>query len=107
MANKKLVIPSFGNEDDEAAWWENHRAAVESDLRVAMRSGVTLSLSDVMARGRSRKEIVPVTIGLASEDLETTRELASDNGIGYQAYIKLLLHDALRTEAERRTCTGK
>jgi hypothetical protein len=33
MPLKKLVIPSFKSESEEAAWWENHRAAVETDLR--------------------------------------------------------------------------
>ena len=30
MAKKKLVIPSFKNEGEEATWWDKHRATVEA-----------------------------------------------------------------------------
>lgn len=103
MATRRLVIPKFGSESEEAAWWEKHRAAVEADLRAAMRGGKTLSIQEVMDQSRRKKELLPVTIRLASEDIATARQLAEDNGIGYQTYIKLLLHDALRKEAGRRT----
>jgi predicted DNA binding CopG/RHH family protein len=48
-----------------------------------------------------RSEEATVTIRLASDDLATARQLADDKGIGYQTYIKLLLHEALRREAAR------
>jgi predicted DNA binding CopG/RHH family protein len=101
MARKKLVIPLFENENEEAAWWEKHRATVEADLRSALREGTTLSLRDVLDRARRNKELRPVTIRLASEDIATARQLADDKGVGYQTYIKLLLHDALQREAGR------
>ena len=107
MAVKKLVIPSFASEAEEAAWWEKHRSAVEAELRAAMRKGKTMSLQDVMAQARRKKELLPVTIRLASEDVVTARQLAGDKGIGYQTYIKLLLHDALQKEASRQARTGK
>ncbi len=102
MAGKKLDIPAFSDESEEAAWWEKNRGAVETDLRAAMRDGKTLSLQEVMAKSRRKKELVPVTIRLASEDLAAARRLADDKGIGYQTYIKLLLHDALERERARR-----
>jgi hypothetical protein len=46
-----------------------HRSAVETDLRAAMRGGKTLSLQDVMAQAKRKKEVLPVTIRLASEDI--------------------------------------
>jgi predicted DNA binding CopG/RHH family protein len=107
MAGKKLVIPTFGSESEEAAWWEKHRAAVEGDLRAAMREGVTMSLGEVMAQVKRKKELPPVTIRLASEDIATARQLAEDKGIGYQTYIELLLHEALQRQAARQTPSGK
>ena len=107
MPRKKLVIPSFQSESAEAAWWEKHRAAVEADLRAAMRERKTVSLEDIMAQSRRRKELLPVTIRLASEDLAAARQLADSKGIGYQTYIKLLLHDALLKEAARQGRVGK
>jgi len=54
MPRKKLVIPSFKSEREETVWWEKHRAAVEADLRAAMREGKTLSLQDVMSQARRK-----------------------------------------------------
>jgi predicted DNA binding CopG/RHH family protein len=107
MPPKKLVIPSFKNEAEEADWWEKHRTAVEADLRTALRESRTVSLKDVLARSTRKRELLPVTIRLASEDIATARQLADDKGIGYQTYIKLLLHNALRKEAGRQNRARK
>src|SRR5579863_7333851 len=101
MPRKKLLIPSFKNEAEEVAWWEKHRMTVEAELRTAMREGQAISVKDVIAQTNRKKELLPVTIRLASEDIATARQLADDKGIGYQTYIKLLLHDALQKEAGR------
>ena len=82
MPLKKLVIPSFKGKGEEAVWWEDHRADVEADLRAAMRGGQTISLSEVLSRARRKKDLRPVTIRLASEDIATARRLADDEGIG-------------------------
>lgn len=107
MPRKKFIIPSFKNEKEEAAWWEKHRAAVEADLRSAMRGRKTVSLRDVIAHAGRKKELLPVTIRLASDDIATARQLADDKGIGYQTYIKLLLHDALQKEAVEQARSRK
>jgi len=101
MPRKKLVIPSFKSEREETVWWQKHRATVETDLRAAMREGKTLSLHDVMQSGQ-KKQLLPVTIRLASEDIAAARQLADRKGVGYQTYIKLLLHEALQKEAGRQ-----
>ena len=99
MPVKKLVVPAFRDDKEEAAWWEKHRAEVEAGLRAAMRAGKTLSLKQVLAQAQRKKELQTVTIRLASEDIATARQLADDKGIGYQTYIKVLLHEALGKEA--------
>jgi predicted DNA binding CopG/RHH family protein len=68
-----------------------------------MRERTTVSLNDVLAHARQKKELLPVTLRLASDDIATARQLANGKGIGYQTYIKLLLHDALQKEAGRQT----
>ena len=102
MPRKKLMIPPFKGEKEEVAWWEKHRAEVEADLRLAIRKGNTISLSEVLRQAKRKKELLPVTIRLASEDIATARELADNKGIGYQTYIKLLLHQALQKEVGRQ-----
>jgi predicted DNA binding CopG/RHH family protein len=42
-----------------------------------------------------------VTIRLAVPDLQAARELARRQGLRYQTYLKMLLHDAL--ERKRRS----
>ena len=78
MPRKKLVIPFF-------------------------RKHKTLALKDVLTQAKRKEGLQPVTIRLASEDIATARQLAGDKGIGYQTYMKLLLHEALRKEADRQT----
>jgi hypothetical protein len=51
-AKEKLVIPSFRNEKEEAAWWEKHRAEVEAEMRLGMRERNTPSLEEVLARAK-------------------------------------------------------
>jgi predicted DNA binding CopG/RHH family protein len=69
-----------------------------------MREAKTIPLRDVLKlnQAKRKKELLPVTIRLASEDIATARQLADDKGIGYQTYIKLLLHEALQKEAGRQ-----
>jgi predicted DNA binding CopG/RHH family protein len=100
MSTKKLEIPSFRSEKAEAAWWEKNRKAVEADLRSAMRERGTVSLSDVLSNAK-KKELTSVTIRLASDDIATARRLAENKGVGYQTYIKMLLHEALNRESVR------
>ncbi len=102
MPPKKFVIPSFQDDKKEAAWWERHRTEVEAGLRSAMRERKTIALNDALAEAKRKRDLLPVTIRLPSQDIATARQLAGDKGIGYQTYIKLLLHEALRKEASRQ-----
>jgi predicted DNA binding CopG/RHH family protein len=103
MATKNLDIPAFRNEKEEALWWEKHRAKVEVHLRSANREKKTLTLGAVLAKSQNKPTLRPVTLRLPADDIATARQLAEDRGLGYQTYIKLLLHDALRTEAGRKS----
>ena len=54
MAGKKLAIPTRQNEAEELAWQEKHRAAVEADLRFALRNGKAMPLSDAPRLAQER-----------------------------------------------------
>jgi hypothetical protein len=54
---RKLVIPPFRNEMEEAAWWEKRRAEVEADLRLAMRERNTISLEDVLTQANTKRNL--------------------------------------------------
>lgn len=95
---KKLIIPKFSSEAEDARWHRRHKGALESAMQRRIKEGSAVSLREMMERAKLR----PVTIRLATEDIETARDLAAQKGIGYQTYIKLLLREALQRETGRR-----
>ncbi|MGH9435832.1 MAG: hypothetical protein ACRD06_07510 [Terriglobia bacterium] len=94
---KRLVIPEFASEAQEARWYDRHKRQIELALARRMKGNPSLNLRQAAARTKLR----PVTIRLAAEDIEAARDLAARKGVGYQTYIKLLLREALQRDAER------
>ena len=94
MPQKKLVVPKFASEAEDAKWHQRNRRALEAGMERRIREGSTLSLQQSAARAKTR----PVTLRLASTDIEAARAIAAQKGIGYQTYVKMLLHEALRRE---------
>jgi len=66
-------------------------------LRIGGKSvGITLSKrTESLLKPRTQK----VMLRIATEDLERARRQAAQRGIGYQTYIKSLLHQALDQQA--------
>jgi len=98
MAKKKLIIPKFASEAEDARWHDRCRRKVESVVAHRIQEGSTLTMRQAAARASTR----PVTMRLAIQDIDTARGLAAQKGIGYQTYIKMLLREALRREAGER-----
>jgi predicted DNA binding CopG/RHH family protein len=84
-------VPEFRDEDEEVEWHERTHEAI---LDFAMEHGLH---GKRPARGVAR----PTSIRLPAEDLERARKLAAHKGIGYQTYLKMLLHEALGREERR------
>jgi predicted DNA binding CopG/RHH family protein len=95
MAKKKLIVPRFTSEAEDASWHNRHRRKLESAVAQRIQEGSTLTMQQAAARARTQ----PITIRLAMQDMDKARSLAAQKGIGYQTYIKMLLHEALRREA--------
>ncbi len=95
---KKLVIPRFSSEAADARWHDRHKRQIESAMEQRIKEGGAMTLRQAFARAKLR----PVTIRLATEDIDMARGLAARKGIGYQTYIKLLLREALQREAGER-----
>ena len=98
MAKKKLIVPRFTSEAEDACWHNRHRRKLESSVAQRIQEGSVLTMQQATARARTQ----PVTIRLATEDMDKARGLAAQKGIGYQTYIKMLLHEALRRETGER-----
>lgn len=95
---KRVAIPKFSSEAEEAAWWDNHRSEIESEIRRRLKQKRPLTLSHLL---QGAKPSQPITLRIPKEDLETARRLAARRGLGYQTYIKMLLREALVEHASK------
>jgi len=95
-------VPHFKSEAEEARWWDEHKPMVETSLRDAMRDG-TAQQQTAQRLVREARESKNITIRMPLRDIERARSLAERKGIGYQTYMKMLLHEALEREENRKT----
>lgn len=87
--SQSVGAPQFKSEAEEARWWDEHQDLV----------------ADLLIR-HGRRSVLPtktIALRLPVEDIERARDLADQRGMGYQTLIKVLLHDALKREAGRKT----
>ena len=88
MPKKRITIPKFRTEAEEARWWDSHPEAATEIMQSALKSG-------------SARRAVPlktVTMRLPVPDIKTAQDLAHEKGLPYQTYIEMLLHEALKKE---------
>jgi predicted DNA binding CopG/RHH family protein len=88
-----MRIPKFKNEAEEAAWWDAHPELLTAAVQRARQEG--------QLRRTTPAPTQPVTIRLLASDIELAQHLAEQKGIGYQTYIKMLLHEALRDASNK------
>ena len=94
---KQESIPSFANEQEEAAWWDAHPEAITERFREAKQQGTLRRLNQTKLPGASDT----VTIRIPQEELRRARHLAAQRGLRYQTYLKMLLHQALEAEEKK------
>ena len=94
MRKKKLIVPKFMSEEEDAKWHQGNRRALEGAAERRIMENSTLTLQQAAIRAKTR----PVTLRMAASDIDTARAIAAQKGIGYQTYVKMLLHEALRRE---------
>jgi hypothetical protein len=96
---KKLVVPKFATEAEEAKWWDEHMDAVGENLIAGLKNG-TAHRGGPRRVLQERRESRNITIRMPLTDLQAAQEMAQKKGLPYQTYMKMLLHQAL--EKERR-----
>jgi hypothetical protein len=105
MPKSKLAAAS--TEAQEARWFEQNQdrilrlfeqAAEEGALRIGGKTiGITISKrTEALVKPPTQK----VMLRIPADDLQRARRLASRKGLGYQTYMKMLLHESL-DRAER------
>lgn len=91
-----MKMPKFKNESEEADWWYANRKQVERELRAVERSGKGKSAPQVFAEELAKQKAKPISIRISQDDLDLAKRRAEAKGIGYQTYIRMLLHEALQ-----------
>jgi len=94
-------VPRFETEAAEARWWYAHKQMVEENLSQAMRDG-TAQRGTAQRLTREARESKNITIRMPIADIERARKLSAKKGLGYQTFMKMLLHEALEKEEKRR-----
>jgi predicted DNA binding CopG/RHH family protein len=82
---KKLTVPKFATEAEEAKWWDGHMEVVEENLVEAIQHGTArrgtaqriLNAARQANRGVSRN----ITIRMAEADLDLARKQAEERGL--------------------------
>jgi predicted DNA binding CopG/RHH family protein len=89
--------PKFETQAEEARWWDKHRDLVEGELSRSLQDGTAQNgtAQRLTKQWRASKNI---TIRMPVDDVERARRLADRKGLGYQTYMKMLLHEALERE---------
>jgi|ERR1035441_2079718 hypothetical protein len=90
-------IPQFASEQEEASWWDAHPEALTLRFERARLEGKVKRLSQTNLPGASDA----VTIRIPEQELSRVRQFAIKRGLGYQTYLKKLLHEALDAEEKR------
>jgi len=96
--SKRPLVPKFKTEAEEAKWWYDNRNMVEKEFMTAMKNG-TVGHGIAQRLSQQARESKNITIRMPIADIDRARDLAGKKGIGYQTYMKMLLHEALNREA--------
>jgi len=86
-----MRIPKFKSEKEEADWLYAHRKEIEREL-AREKKGQPLTVAEIIERATTKA----ISIRLAVGDIERAKAQAKAKGIGYQTWIRMLIHDSLR-----------
>jgi predicted DNA binding CopG/RHH family protein len=87
---EKRILPDFKSEAEEAKWWFDHQDELDKDFEQTAAEGR-------LGHGTAARigDIPTPTIHLDPEDVALASEQASQRGLKYQTYLKMLVHEAL------------
>lgn len=96
---EKRVLPDFKSEAEEAKWWFDNQDELDKDFALAAAEGR-------LGRGTAARigGIPTTTIRLDPDDIALARDQATERGLKYQTYLKMLLHEAL--QRNQKTARG-
>lgn len=101
-SKKKVTMPKFRSESQEADWWASPEGRAYVRQRSAeSRSPGTKPIGSRLVATLNKKSSVQIALRIPEADLARAREIAERKGIGYQTLLKMLVHEGLGREARR------
>jgi len=103
-----LKLPKFASEAEEAKWWYDNRDKLSDEFQKAAkegrlrRGGVQRLLAEPGIPFPQPQALPTTTIRLDPEDIAKARVQASERGLRYQTYLKMIIHEALRNADKAR-----
>jgi predicted DNA binding CopG/RHH family protein len=94
---KKEKTKMFASKAEEAVWWESNEEAAASAFEKAMNEGY-VGPCIVVVTG----DTTAARIRLGSRDVSRARVQAAERGLRYQTYLKMIIHEALRSAESTR-----
>jgi hypothetical protein len=94
--DQRLVVPKFESESEEAKWWFDNRDGLFDEFERAGKEG-RLERGMVARRANAAAALV----ALDPEDVARAKAQAERRGLEYQAYVKMVVHEALLHEEQR------
>src|SRR5271154_5873854 len=99
MTEDELTMPKFASEAEEAEWWFRNPDFVLKVLERAKAEG-RLGHGTVMRLAAERRAASGGSVELDPADLAMANKQAERKGLRYEAYLKLLIHEALEREQQ-------
>lgn len=103
MKTKEIELPRFKSESEEADWWASRegRGFLKRQAEENKAKGVKVRASGALAK-MQKKASIQIAIRLPQADIDQARAIATRRGIGYQTLLKMIVHEGLAREAQRR-----
>ena len=100
-SKKSSSPPAFPTERAEAKWWASPAGRAFLKQQPAASPAKPRSGSALVAK-LVRANSVQIALRLPAPDIDKAREIAERKGIGYQTLLKMLVHEGLQREAQKR-----
>lgn len=94
----KKQIPMFQNDEEEARWFADHDDELDQYFEVFPPNPVPLA-ERLGLPPRKKLPTKAISIRISEDDLAKAQAIAEKKGIGYQTYLKMILHETLEREA--------
>ncbi|MCZ2150674.1 MAG: BrnA antitoxin family protein [Bryobacterales bacterium] len=94
---EKIRIPKFEDEKEEAKWWASAKGRAFLKKQPMAKTPDRRKGSALVAK-LARADSVQIALRLPAPDLAKAREMAERKGLGYQTFLKMLIHEGLERQ---------